>query len=158
MPSQYSRKLLWVLYARIYVTTRWSFDANLFFKISRFLPTYYLGVWLFIQWESVCMFNPLGLSLNNTMTILLGSSPTGTRTIALNTTFESFILLESVSHEVKWFLWWKCLDCLDWNGLFWCSECGHSRQMYNILSIGRASMFVMPCLVFYNVWWQGRIS
>jgi len=104
------------------------------------------------------MFNPLGLSLNNTMTILLGSSPTGTRTIALNTTFESFILLESVSHEVKWFLWWKCLDCLDWNGLFWCSECGHSRQMYNILSIGRASMFVMPCLVFYNVWWQGRIS
>jgi len=29
---------------------------------------------------------------------------------------------------------------------FWCSECGHSRQMYNILSIGRASVFVMPCL------------
>jgi hypothetical protein len=23
--------------------------------------------------------------------------------------------------------------------------------MYNILSIGRASLFVMPCLVFYNV-------
>jgi hypothetical protein len=24
-------------------------------------------------------------------------------------------------------------------------ECGHSRLMYNILSIGRASVFVMPC-------------
>jgi hypothetical protein len=30
---------------------------------------------------------------------------------------------------------------------FWCSECGHSRQMYNILFIGRASMFVMPCFL-----------
>jgi hypothetical protein len=24
-------------------------------------------------------------------------------------------------------------------------ECGHSTEMYNILSIGRASVFVMPC-------------
>ncbi len=30
--------------------------------------------------------------------------------------------------------------------VFWCSECGHSRYMYNILFIGRASsVFVTPC-------------
>ncbi len=28
---------------------------------------------------------------------------------------------------------------------FGVQECGHNRQMYNILSIGRASLFVMPC-------------
>jgi len=39
----------------------------------------------------------------------------------------------------------KCLDYFDWNGFFWCSECGHSREMYNILFIGRASVFVVPC-------------
>ncbi len=44
--------------------------------------------------------------------------------------------------QVNQFLWSKCLD---WNKFFWCSECGHSRQMYNILSIGGTSMFVMPC-------------
>ncbi len=40
----------------------------------------------------------------------------------------------------------KLLYCLNWNRcLFWCSECGHGRLMYNILFIGRASVFVTPC-------------
>jgi hypothetical protein len=30
-------------------------------------------------------------------------------------------------------------------GFFWCLECGHGRQMYNILFIDRASLSVMPC-------------
>jgi len=46
-------------------------------------------------------------------------------TIALDPTFGSFTLLELVSHWANWFLWRKCLDSLDWNGFFWCSE------MYN---------------------------
>ncbi len=50
-----------------------------------------------------------------------------TGTIALDPTFGNFTLLELVSHWVNWFLWWKCLDCLDWNGFFWHSECGQSR-------------------------------
>ncbi len=29
---------------------------------------------------------------------------------------------------MNWLFWWKCLDCLDWNEFFWCSECGHSRR------------------------------
>jgi hypothetical protein len=40
---------------------------------------------------------------------------------------EVFTLLEPVSHQVNQFLWWKCLDRFDWNGLFRCLECGHSR-------------------------------
>jgi hypothetical protein len=38
-------------------------------------------------------------------TALLGSTPTGTGTIALDPTFRSFTLLEPVSHEMNWFLW-----------------------------------------------------
>jgi hypothetical protein len=49
---------------------------------------------------------------------LLGPASTGTGTIALDPTFGSFTLLEWVSYSVNWFLWWKCLDCLDWNGIF----------------------------------------
>jgi hypothetical protein len=56
---------------------------------------------------------------------LLG--PTLTGTITLDPTLEGFNLLKPVSHSVNRFLWWKCLDCLDWNRLFCCSECGHSR-------------------------------
>jgi hypothetical protein len=41
----------------------------------------------------------------------------------------------------------KVLGCLDWNGLFWCSGCGHSRKMYDIVSIGRGSVFMMACLI-----------
>ncbi len=41
------------------------------------------------------------------------------RTITLDPTFGSFILLELISHWVNRFLWWKCLDCLDWNEFFW---------------------------------------
>ncbi len=67
------------------------------------------------------------------------------RSVTLDPTFGSFTLLEPVSHYVNWFLWWKYLDCLDWNRLFWCSECEQSRYMYNILSIGRAGVSVMPC-------------
>jgi hypothetical protein len=51
--------------------------------------------------------------------------------------FGSFTLLEPVWHYMNWFLWWKCLDCLDWNGLFWCSECGHSRYMHEHLIYGQ---------------------
>jgi hypothetical protein len=36
----------------------------------------------------------------------------------------SIQLLELVSYLVNRFFWWKCLD---WNGLFWCSECEQSR-------------------------------
>jgi len=67
------------------------------------------------------------------------------RSVPLDPTFGSFTLLEPVSHYVNRFLWWMCLDCLDWNGLFWCLECEQSRWMYNILSIGRAGVSVMPC-------------
>lgn len=28
---------------------------------------------------------------------------------------------------MKHFIWWKCLNCLDWNGFFGCLECGHNR-------------------------------
>jgi hypothetical protein len=69
---------------------------------------------------------------------LLGPVPMGARTIALDPTFGSFTLIEPVSHQVNQFLWWKCLDCLDWNRVFWCSDRVH-------LYIGRASVFVMPC-------------
>jgi len=58
---------------------------------------------------------------------LLGPAPIGTGTITWDPTFGSFILLEPVLHSVNQFLWWKCLDCLDWKELFWCSECGHGR-------------------------------
>jgi hypothetical protein len=58
---------------------------------------------------------------------LLGPAPTGTGTMALDPTFGRFTLLKPVSHYVNRFLWWKCLDCLDWNRLFWCSECGASN-------------------------------
>jgi hypothetical protein len=84
---------------------------------------------------------------------LLGNAPTGTWTIALDPTFGSFTLLELVSRAVTQFLWWKCLECLDWNGLFWFSECGHSKWMYNILSIGRASSSVMPCFYKNHEFW-----
>jgi len=60
---------------------------NLLFRCLTFHP---VGINLHV--------NPLGLSLNTTVTILLGSSPTGTRTIALDPTFGSFTLLELVSH------------------------------------------------------------
>jgi hypothetical protein len=33
---------------------------------------------------------------------------------------------------VNRFLWWKCLDCLDWIGFFWYSGCGHSRYILSI--------------------------
>jgi hypothetical protein len=48
----------------------------------------------------------------------LGLASTGTGTITLDPTFGSFTLSKLVSHYVNWFLWWKCLDCLDWNGIF----------------------------------------
>jgi hypothetical protein len=46
---------------------------------------------------------------------LLGPAPTRAMTIAFDPTFGSFTLLELVSHYGNWFLWWKCLDCLNWN-------------------------------------------
>jgi hypothetical protein len=48
----------------------------------------------------------------------LGPASRGTRTMAVDPTFGSFTLLKPVSHELNWFLWWKCLDCLDRNGFF----------------------------------------
>jgi hypothetical protein len=57
--------------------------------------------------------------------------------LALDPTFGSFTLLELIS-LVKVFR-------LEWN-FFWCSECGVSRSMDDILSIARASVFVMSCL------------
>ncbi len=36
--------------------------------------------------------------------------------------------LNRTSFTLNWFLWWKCLDCLDWKRLFWCSGCGHSSR------------------------------
>jgi hypothetical protein len=57
----------------------------------------------------------------------IGPCPTGRGTIALDPTFGSFMLLEPVSYQMNQFFWRKCLDCLDWNGFFWCSECGNSR-------------------------------
>jgi hypothetical protein len=70
----------------------------------------------------------------------------GTRTIALDPTFGSFTLLELISHEGNRLLWWKCLDCLDSNGLFWCSECGQSnRCTTSYLLAGPTCLW---CLVF----------
>jgi len=53
---------------------------------------------------------------------LAGPAPTGTATMAFDPTFGSFTLIEPVSHYMNWFLWRKCLDCLDWNGFFGCSD------------------------------------
>jgi hypothetical protein len=75
----------------------------------------------------------------------LDPAPTGTGTLASDSTFGSFTLLEPVSQYENRFLWWKCLD---WNRLFWCSKCGHGRSMYNILSIGKATC--LWCLVFVS--------
>jgi len=47
--------------------------------------------------------------------ILLGPV---TGTIPFDPTFGSFTFLELVSHQVNRFLWWKCLDCLNWNRCF----------------------------------------
>jgi len=52
------------------------------------------------------------------MSQLLGPAPTRIGSTTLDPTFESFTLLEPVSYKVNRFLWWKCLDCLDWNGFF----------------------------------------
>ncbi len=44
----------------------------------------------------------------------------------------------------NWFFWWKCLDCLDQDGIFWCSECRH--DVLTSLSIWQGQrVFVMPC-------------
>jgi hypothetical protein len=72
---------------------------------------------IFIQFQSSLLF----IEDSN----LLGPAPTGT--MALDPTLGSFTLLEPISHSVNWFLWWKCLDCLNGNGFFWCSECEHSK-------------------------------
>jgi len=45
----------------------------------------------------------------------------------------------------------QCRTLLGWKGFFWCSKCGQSRWMYNILSIGKASVYVMPCFVNRNI-------
>ncbi len=51
-----------------------------------------------------------------------------TWTIAFDSTFGSFTLLELVSCLVNWFLWWKCLDCLNRNRCFFgCLECWQRR-------------------------------
>jgi hypothetical protein len=71
-----------------------------------------------------------------TLCICWALAPKGTGTIALDPTFRSFTLLEPVSHYVDWFHWWRCLD---WNRLFWCSECGHNRWMCNM-----------------SIYWQGQ--
>jgi hypothetical protein len=64
---------------------------------------------------------------------LLGSAPTGTGTIALDSTFGSFTLLEPVSHEVNRVFRWKCLDCLDRNEVFLalrvCTQCTTSYSL-----------------------------
>jgi hypothetical protein len=59
------------------------------------------------------------------------------RDYGIGSNFWKFYLIRTV-------FWWKCLNCLDWNRLFWCSECEHN-EFYNILSIGKTNMFVMPC-------------
>ncbi len=91
---------------------------------------------------------------SNSLPFFIGPCPppTGTGTIALDPTFGSFTLLEPVSHYVNQFLWWKCLDCLDRNGFFWCSECGHS--MYNLLSIGP---WARALVGLYRSWFWAKV-
>jgi hypothetical protein len=77
-------------------------------------------------------------------------APTGTATITLDPNFWKFHLIRaSFTLGERVSLVKKCLDCLDWNKLFWCSECGHSMyvdvQHLIYWYIGSASVFVMPC-------------
>jgi hypothetical protein len=61
---------------------------------------------------------------------------------------EVFTLLKPVSYEVNRFLCWKCLDRLDWNGLFWCPVERVGRCTTSYLLAGRVCLW---CFVFYLV-------
>jgi len=46
------------------------------------------------------------------------------------------------------FLWWKCLDCLNQKfvlGVWSVDTVGRWTSWLNMISIGKANMFVMPC-------------
>ncbi len=57
----------------------------------------------------------------------VGPCPHRDRDYRIASNFWKFYL-NRTSFTLNWFLWWKCLDCLDWNRLFWCSGCGHSSR------------------------------
>ncbi len=59
--------------------------------------------------------------------LLLGPAPTGTGTIAFDTTLGSFTLLKLVSHYVNLFFSESVYTVYLGTDVFWCSECGHSR-------------------------------
>jgi hypothetical protein len=74
--------------------------------------------------------------------------------IRFDPTFGSFTLWESVSHSVNWFLWWKCLDCLNWNRCF--------LVFRNVDTVGRcttSSLLAGPACLWHLVvtnWNQNR--
>ncbi len=43
---------------------------------------------------------------------------------------------------MNWFLWWKCLDSLDWNGLFWCPV---DTSTASYLLVGPVCWWCLPC-------------
>jgi hypothetical protein len=55
----------------------------------------------------------------------------------IGSNFWKFYLIK-IDFTFSWtgFFWGKCLDCLDENGIFWCSECGHN--------------------VRHHIYWQGQ--
>jgi hypothetical protein len=56
---------------------------------------------------------------------------------------------------VNWFLWWKCLDCLDWSGFFWCQSVDTvGRCTTSYLLAGPACL---RCLVNHEVLHQLEI-
>jgi hypothetical protein len=91
----------------------------------------------FIIWRIILRKVGMLKNNNNNNNCLFVCLFVGPGTITLHPTFGSFILLELVSHQVNWFLWWKCLDCLDWNGFWLFPMCSHqamfpSNQVLNV--------------------------
>jgi hypothetical protein len=57
----------------------------------------------------------------------VGPCPRRDREYRIGSNFWKFYIIRTSFILGDRFLWWNCLDCLDWNGFFWCSECGNSR-------------------------------
>jgi hypothetical protein len=92
-----------------------------------------------------CMEHHLYIILRlGTPPLFIGPCTHRDRDYPIRSNFWKFTLLEPV------FLV-KAFRLLGWKGFFWCSKCGQSRWMYNILSIGKASVYVMPCFVNRNI-------
>jgi hypothetical protein len=67
------------------------------------------------------------VTLEITLLALVGPCPHKDRDYCTGSNFWKFCLIRTGFTLGKLVFRWKCLDCLDWNRLFWCSEYRHSR-------------------------------